>query len=71
MNDNHPNNTRPAERRADLDELAYNLRRQGLTFREIAKQLGVSERMAERRVKRHERIMREGLQLQRSPRPRE
>ncbi len=57
--------------RADLDELAYALRRKGLTYREIAKQLGVSERMAERRVKRYERIMREGPKLQRSPRPRE
>ncbi len=46
--------------RADLDELAHDLRRQGLTYREIAKQLGVSERMADRRVKRHERLMREG-----------
>ena len=52
-------------RRADLDELAYQLRRQGLTYREVAKQLGVSERMAERRVKRHERIMREELKSKR------
>jgi len=45
--------------RADLDELAYNLRRQGLTYTEIAKRLEIGPTMAERRVKRHERLLRE------------
>ena len=46
---------RRADLRADLDELAYELRRQGLSFRAIAVQLGVTERMARRRVVRQER----------------
>jgi len=50
---------RRADLRADLDELAYELRRQGLSFRAIAAQLGVTERMARRRVVRQERMLRE------------
>ena len=46
---------RRADLRTDLDELAYELRRQGLSFRAIAAQLGVTERMARRRVVRQER----------------
>jgi len=48
-----------SRRRADLDELAYELRRQGLTYRAIAERLGVTESMALRRVVRHERTLRE------------
>ena len=46
---------RRTDLRADLDERAYELRRQGLSFRAIAAQLGVTERMARRRVVRQER----------------
>ena len=45
--------------RIDLDARAYDLRQQGLTYRAIAKRLGVTVTMARRRVLRHERIMRE------------
>jgi DNA-directed RNA polymerase specialized sigma24 family protein len=46
-------------RRADLDALAYELRRQGLTYREIGERLGVTDDMARRRVIRYQRTMRE------------
>jgi DNA-directed RNA polymerase specialized sigma24 family protein len=45
--------------RADLDQLAYELRAQGLTYKAIADRLGVTLAMARRRVLRHERILRE------------
>jgi hypothetical protein len=45
--------------RADLDQRAYELRQQGLTYRAIAKWLGVTLAMAPRRVLRHERTLRE------------
>ena len=45
--------------RADLDQRAYELRQQGLTYRGIAKWLGVTLAMARRRVLRHERMLRE------------
>ena len=45
--------------RADLDQRAYELRAQGLTYRAIAKWLGVTFAMARRRVLRHERTLRE------------
>jgi predicted transcriptional regulator len=48
--------------RADLDELAHELRAQGLTYRAIAKWLGVTLAMARRRVLRHERTLREAGQ---------
>jgi hypothetical protein len=48
-----------SRRRADLDAMAYELRRQGLTFRAIAERLGVTDGMAWRRVVRHERLLRE------------
>jgi transposase len=44
--------------RADLDQRAYELRQQGLTYRAIAKWLGVTLAMARRRVLRHERTLR-------------
>src|SRR5215207_11063019 len=44
----------------DLDARAYELRQQGLTYRAIAKWLGVTLAMARRRVLRHERTLREG-----------
>jgi hypothetical protein len=46
-------------RRTDPDERAYELRSQGLTYRAIAKWLGVTVAMARRRVLRHERMLRE------------
>jgi orotate phosphoribosyltransferase-like protein len=46
-------------KRTDLDERAYELRQQGLTYRAIAKWLGVTLAMARRRVLRHERTLRE------------
>ena len=45
--------------RTDLDTLAYELRKQGFTFRAIAERLGTSNDMAQRRVIRHERMLRE------------
>ena len=52
---------------ADLDARAYALRQQGLTYRAIAKWLGVTLAMARRRVLRHERMMREaGISTDRS-----
>ena len=48
-----------SKRRIDLDARAYELRQQGLTYRAIAKWLGVTLAMARRRVLRHERMMRE------------
>jgi DNA-binding Lrp family transcriptional regulator len=56
-----------SRRRADLDELAYELRRQGLSFRAIAARLGVTERMARRRVVRHERVLREQVKAASRP----
>jgi transposase len=47
------------KRRSDLDQRAYELRQQGLTYRAIAKWLGVTVAMARRRVLRHERMLRE------------
>ena len=47
--------------RADLDQRAYELRQQGLTYRAIAKWLGVTLAMARRRVLRHERALCESL----------
>jgi transposase len=47
------------QRRTDLDKLAYELRAQGLTYRAIAKRLGVTLAMARRRVLRHEQTLRE------------
>jgi hypothetical protein len=52
--------TRDPKRRTNLDQRAYELRAQGLTYRAIAKWLGVTVAMARRRVLRHDRIMREG-----------
>jgi hypothetical protein len=46
-------------KRIDLDQRAYELRQQGLTYRAIAKWLGVTLAMARRRVLRHERMMRQ------------
>jgi hypothetical protein len=46
-------------KRTDLDQRAYELRQQGLTYRAIAKWLGVTLAMARRRVLRHERMLRE------------
>jgi hypothetical protein len=46
-------------KRTDLDQRAYELRQQGLTYRAIAKWLGVTLAMARRRVLRHERTLRE------------
>jgi hypothetical protein len=46
-------------KRIDLDQCAYELRQQGLTYRAIAKWLGVTLPMARRRVLRHERALRE------------
>ena len=58
--------------RIDLDARAYDLRQQGLTYRAIAKRLGVNVTMARRRVLRHERIMREaGESADRSQRSRQ
>ena len=48
-----------SSKRADLDKLACELRAQGLTYRAIAKWLGVTLAMARRRVLRHERMLRE------------
>jgi predicted transcriptional regulator len=48
-----------SQRRADLDELAYRLRAEGMTLQAIADRLGVTLAMARRRVIRHERLMRE------------
>jgi hypothetical protein len=47
------------QRRSDLDQRAYELRQHGLTYRAIAKWLGVTLAMARRRVLRHERTLRE------------
>ena len=49
----------PSLRRADLDQLAHELRRQGLTYTAIAERLGTSPDMAMRRVIRHEWTLRE------------
>jgi transposase len=46
-------------KRIDLDQRAYEMRQQGLTYRAIAKWLGVTLAMARRRVLRHERMLRE------------
>ena len=46
-------------RRSDLDALAYELRRQRLTYSAIAERLGTSRDVALRRVIRHERLLRE------------
>jgi hypothetical protein len=46
-------------KRIDLDQRAHELRQQGLTYRAIAKWLGVTVAMAWRRVLRHERTLRE------------
>jgi len=51
--------------RADLDELADSLRREGMSYQEIAKRLGINPTMADLRVKRHERLLREGANPQR------
>ena len=60
------------QRRTDLDERAYELRAQGLTYRAIAKWLGVTFAMARRRVLRHERTLREaGESTDRSQRSRQ
>jgi hypothetical protein len=60
------------QRRTDLDHRAYELRQQGLTYRAIAKWLGVTLAMARRRVLRHERALREaGKSTDRSQRSRE
>jgi predicted site-specific integrase-resolvase len=48
-----------SSKRTDLDQRAYELRTQGLTYRAIAKWLGVTLAMARRRVLRHERMLRE------------
>ena len=48
-----------SRRRTDLDALAYELRRQGLTYRAIGDRLGTSPDMARRRIVRHERTLRE------------
>ena len=48
-----------SKRRIDLDQRAYELRQQGLTYRAIAKWLGVTLAMARRRVLRQERMLRE------------
>ncbi len=48
-----------SNRRIDLDERAYELRAQGLTYQAVAKWLGVTVAMARRRVLRHERMLRE------------
>ena len=48
-----------SKRRIDLDQRAYELRQQGLTYRAIAKWLGVDVSMARRRVLRYERTLRE------------
>jgi hypothetical protein len=59
-------------KRTDLDQRAYELRQQGLTYRAIAKWLGVTVAMARRRVLRHERTLREaGESADRPPRSRE
>jgi hypothetical protein len=50
-------------KRTDLDKRAYELRAQGLTYRAIAKWLGVTLAMARRRVLRHERTLREAGEL--------
>ena len=47
------------KRRIDLDQRAYELRQQGLTYRAIADRLGVDVSMARRRVIRYERTLRE------------
>jgi transposase len=61
-----------SNRRIDLDQRAYELRQQGLTYRAIAKWLGVTLAMARRRVLRHERMLREEAQTaDRSQRSRE
>ena len=44
-------------KRTDLDQRAYELRQQELTYRAIAKWLGVTLAMARRRVLRHERML--------------
>ena len=54
-------------RRIDLDERAYELRLQGLTYRAIAKWLGVTVAMARRRVLRHERTLREAIKATAAP----
>ena len=46
-------------KRTDLDQRAYELRQQGLTYRAIAKWLGVTLAITWRRVLRHERMLRE------------
>jgi DNA-directed RNA polymerase specialized sigma24 family protein len=59
-------------KRTDLDERAYELRQQGLTYRAIAKWLGVTLAMARRRVLRHKRTLREaGESADRSQRSRQ
>jgi hypothetical protein len=50
-------------KRTDLDQLAYELRSQGLTYRAIAKWLGVTLAMTRRRVRRDERTLREAGKL--------
>ena len=59
--------TRRSDLRADLDELAYELRRQGLTYQAIGERLGVSDDMA-RRVVRYERMLREQTRAASQPR---
>ena len=49
-------------KRTDLDQRAYELRQQELTYRAIAKWLGVTLAMARRRVLRHERMLREAVE---------
>jgi orotate phosphoribosyltransferase-like protein len=49
----------PRHHRADLDAIAHELRRQGLTYSAIAERLETSHDMAMRRVIRHERTLRE------------
>jgi hypothetical protein len=46
-----------SRRRFDLEQRAYELRQQGLTYRAIATWLGVTLAMAPRRVLRYERTM--------------
>ena len=57
--------------RIDLDQRAYELRQQGLTYRAIAKWLGVTLAMARRRVLRHERMTREAHGPDEKSRPKE
>jgi hypothetical protein len=60
-----------SKRRIDRDQRAYELRQHGLTYRALAKWLGVTLAMARRRVLRHERMLREAHGADEKSRPEE